>query len=142
MKRKLFSDKDGTTFKEDMHDITEEVKAFFVHVPYDIKRLLPDAEDFVNAAEHLAEMVKEGGEVDAIIDNILADIPGTTDEVIYAKARDLFVSAVIKMRIALDKAEQIGAIKRDTVIQLLQFENFATVKEAALAIEMVLFAQK
>ena len=53
MKRRLFSDKDGTTFKEDVADITEEVKAFFDTIPVKLKKLLPVAERFVMALQTL-----------------------------------------------------------------------------------------
>ena len=48
MKRKLFSQKDGTTFREDIKDIPEDVKNFFHSLPAKIKKALPEATDFLD----------------------------------------------------------------------------------------------
>jgi len=88
MKRRLFSDKDGTTFKEDVADISEEVKAFFQTIPVKLKKLLTTAERFVIALQTLDDAIEEGQPADIVIDKILSSIEGDVDERIYEAIKE------------------------------------------------------
>lgn len=81
--RKLFSQKDGTTFIEDIHDISDDVKAFFHAIPPRLKRYIADATDIVDFIEKVNDALADGQPLDAAIDFVLAQIPGSADEAIY-----------------------------------------------------------
>jgi len=136
MKRRLFSDKDGTTFKEDVADITEEVKAFFDTIPVKLKKLLPVAERFVMALQTLEDALSDGQPADIAIDSILKGIKGDVDEKIYEAIKEAlhgFVDYITdtlrrwgygeaKMKFASDGMEEvfedITKLDADTAIQL------------------------
>ncbi len=150
-KRRLFSRNDGTTFGEDVREISEEIAAFLRGIPAKIKSLLPEAEDIVVALEQLEANLRDGMPVDEAIDRALAIIPGTQQEAFYALAKQALSAFVVKLRIVLDKAGEIvegvegvspeGAIKRATAVRLIrEFNNMKpTENEAALALETAVF---
>ena len=82
-KRKLFSQKDGSTFLEDAADIAEDVKAFFNALPLELKRLLPIAEDIVRALQNLDDMLEEGEPVNEAIEKVLAMTKSEVDDKLY-----------------------------------------------------------
>lgn len=82
-KRKLFSQKDGSTFLEDAADIAEDVKAFFNHLPLELKKLLPIAEDIVMALQNLDDMLEEGEPVNEAIEKVLAMTKTEVDDKVF-----------------------------------------------------------
>ncbi len=82
-KRKLFSKKDGTTFIEDMQDISDEAKAIFNGLPLKLKKWLYESTQIVEALQKLDEALEDGQPVDKVIDFILAQIKGEAQENIY-----------------------------------------------------------
>jgi len=136
MKRRLFSDKDGTTFKEDVADISEEVKAFFQTIPVRLKKLLPVAERFVLAFQTLDDALADGQPADMVIDKILSSIKGDVDERVYEAIKEWLhkfvefaedattftVDGASKMQFASAGMEQvftdITKLEADTAIQL------------------------
>jgi len=136
MKRKLFSKKDGTTFVEDLHDITEEVKLFFHALPPRIKQWISEATDIVDALEKLDQAFADGQPADVAIDYVLGLIKGDVDEQIYEAIKDALHSLIIyfeipeqdtgslKMAAASEAILQISELSRleaDTTAQLAVF---------------------
>ncbi len=148
MKRRIFSRKDGTTFKEDMHDISEEVGAFLKGLPAKIKALLPEAEDFSRAVQALSDAVKDGQPADAAIDLALSYIPGTADEEFYAKAKHALEALAIRLQILIDQANDItnawGSAKRETAASLVIEWNSGEPQaiEANYAVETAVYYTK
>lgn len=82
MKRKLFSKKDGTTFIEDVKDISEEVKNFFNSLPPKIKKWIAEAETIVEFLERIEEAF-ESQELEAALEFVFAQIKGDRDKEIF-----------------------------------------------------------
>lgn len=76
MKRKLFSNADGTTFGED-------IRAIFSALLLKIKPWEDVAYKIVDFLERVDEAIKEGTPTDEVIDKVLAAIPGSADDKIY-----------------------------------------------------------
>lgn len=142
-KRKIFSRKDGTTIKEDVTAINEEIHALVQGLPGRVKKLLPEAEDFVVGVEYLATLIKEGSEVDIAINQVLDILPIKNDSAIYHKVRDYLAHFAIQLRIAFEKAEQISNIKLNTASQLVRAVNDIDVSviDSNLAVELAVFYQ-
>lgn len=139
-KRKLFSKKDGTTFVEDVQDISEDVKAFIAGLPAKIKTILPEAEDIVHAVEDVAAAVKDGTPVDVTIKRVLEQIPGTKDEHIYEFVKSLLQKLSIQLNVALDAAQEVGPIKKYVASELVMWTaNVHERYQANLAVEIAVF---
>jgi len=82
-KRKLFSNSDGSTFKEDIAAIKENIKARFEHLPIELKKLLPIAEDIVIYLQLLDDMLEEGHPVNEAIEKVLALTKSEVDDKLY-----------------------------------------------------------
>lgn len=76
MKRKLFSNADGTTFGED-------VRAILSSLLLKIKPYEEIAYKIVDFLERIDAAIKEGTPTDQVIDKVLAAIPGSSQEAIY-----------------------------------------------------------
>jgi len=82
-KRKLFSKKDGTNLKQDISAIKENIKARFEHLPIELKKLLPIAEDIVIYLQLLDDMLEEGHPVNEAIEKVLALTKSEVDDKLY-----------------------------------------------------------
>lgn len=82
-KRKLFSQKDGTTLKQDISAIKEEIKAWFEHLPLEIKKLMPIAEKAVHFLQELDDMLEDGQPVNEAIEKVLAMTKSEVDDKAY-----------------------------------------------------------
>ena len=141
MKRRLFSDKDGTTFKEDVADISEEVKAFFQTIPVKLKKLLTTAERFVIALQTLDDAIEEGQPADIVIDKILSSIKGDVDERIYEAIQEALHDFVAYITTLGQWAT--GESKMDFASDgMLQVFPDITKLEADTAIQLACYAQK
>lgn len=139
-KRKLFSKKDGTTFVEDVQDISEDVKAFIAGVPAKIKSILPEAEDIVHAVEEVAAAVKDGTPVDVTIKRVLEHIPGTKDEKMYEFVRTFLGNLVVLLTRALQEKMEFGDLKKSTASELVMWTaNVHERNVANLAVEIAVF---
>ena len=76
MKRKLFSNADGTTFGED-------VRAILSSLLLKIKPYEEIAYKIVDFLERVDAAIKEGTPTDQVIDKVLAEIPSSVDDAIY-----------------------------------------------------------
>lgn len=85
MKRKLFSQKDGTTIGEDLKAIFETEK----NKLWDLVKKFGDvAETIINAMRDVSDSIREGTPVDKTIDFVLSRIPGDADEKLYKYIQD------------------------------------------------------
>jgi hypothetical protein len=82
-RRRLFSDKDGTKFSEDFEALSEQIKAWFSHLPLEIKRLLPIAEKAVYFLQELDDMLEDGQPVNEAIEKVLKLTKSEVDEKAY-----------------------------------------------------------
>lgn len=82
-KRRLFSDKDGTNFREDLHDI-------FLNLKHWVKDHADITQPIINVLEEIKIQIREGSPVDQIIDLALSKliIPGDPDEKVYKWFQD------------------------------------------------------
>lgn len=134
-KRKLFSNADGSTFREDISDISEEVKAFFNSLPLELKKLLPIAEDIVRALQNLDDMLEEGHQVNEAIEKVLEMTKTEVDDKLYDILKDALHSLVdtitmlegnlnmceakrFEAGMALETYAEVSSIQADTAIQL------------------------
>lgn len=151
--RRLFSRKDGTTFREDFPTFIGEVRRFVIGLPSHIKKVLPEAEDFVVAVEHLANALKDGEPLDLAIKKALEFIPGDVDSAVYTKSKQILSAAAMRLRIILDEINkkveyieggnpqsQYSSAKRETAAILLQTEKLSIGSaEANLAVEAAVY---
>lgn len=131
-KRKLFSNSDGSTFKEDVLDISEEVKAFFNHLPLELKKLLPIAEDIVRALQNLDDMLEEGHPVNEAIEKVLAAL--NVDERLYATIK-FSLHQFVEMA-------QTGLSKFVLATNVLMSDSEVSEIEAQTAIQLAVYAVK
>ena len=136
-KRKLFSQKDGTKFGEDIADIADDVKAFFNHLPLELKKLLPIAEDIVRALQNLDDMLEEGKPLNEAIEKVLAMTKSEVDDKLYDCITNMlhsFIDTLVMLEgeignetgetksleasIALTDYSGVPALQADTAIQL------------------------
>lgn len=82
MKRKIFSQKDGTKIGEDLKEIYHEV------IDKLVRKYGDDAEKIIDFLKMIDEQIKEGTETDLIIDKVLSLIPGHANEDIYKFIQD------------------------------------------------------
>jgi len=136
-KRKLFSKKDGTNLKQDISAIKENIKARFEHLPIELKKLLPIAEDIVIYLQLLDDMLEEGHPVNEAIEKVLALL--NLDDKFYeliknaihvfaeraaaylSQADYQLVSPTLKFETAsnvIEVSEKIDKLQADTAIQL------------------------
>lgn len=83
MKRRLFSKDDGTTTIQDISAMTEEFKAWFNHLPLEIKKLMPIAEKAVRFLQELDDMLEEGHPVNEALEKVLAMTKTEVDDKAY-----------------------------------------------------------
>lgn len=114
MKRKLFSKKDGTTFRQDINDISEDVRAFFNGLPAHIKKWLPEAEDIVRSLQKIENALQDGQPADQIARLIMAQIKGEVDEIVYEWLRDRLNELIMELESAILAAQ--GFIELETVV--------------------------
>lgn len=80
MKRKLFSQKDGTTLGQDLKAIFETEKNKLWDL---VQKFGEPAEKIIDFLRLVNEKIQEGTPTDLIIDKVLEAIPGHADEDIY-----------------------------------------------------------
>lgn len=68
MKRRLLSQKDGTTFKEDVEDIIFDIDHW-------VKKHLHISSPIIDAMQWVVDKIKEGTPTDQIIDNLITSLP-------------------------------------------------------------------
>lgn len=143
-KRKLFSNADGSTFREDISDISEEVKAFFNHLPLELKKLLPIAEDIVRALQNLDDMLEEGHYVNEALEKVLAMTKTEVDDKLYEVLK---VQLNVFAAFAEDAFNEIkewdtSVNKKTTAVEaLIEYENVEEIK-ADTAIQLAVYAVK
>lgn len=144
MKRRFFSRKDGTTFKEDVHDLSDNLKEFFHGLPENIKLILPDAEDFVAAVQAVSDAIKDGEVADIAVRKALEFIPGDLDTEIYEKAKHLLEQLAIRLQIILENAKTWDwrNAKKETATILTMATTSATTKDASYAVETSVYYTK
>lgn len=82
-RRRLFSKEDGTTLPEDLQAIAEQFKAWFEHLPLEIKKLMPIAEKAVHFLQELDDMLEDGTPVNEAIEKVLAMTKSEVDDKAY-----------------------------------------------------------
>lgn len=152
--RRLFSRRDGKTFREDFPEVVEEVRLFINSLPFRIKLLLPEVEDYIEAIEAVHQATKEGSDFDIIVDKALEFIPGEKDSEVYNTARQLISEFAVKLMYMLEKIKEnvyqqpeqvlkdsVSYEKRAAATDLIRKFNHDKLKtnEIALAIETVLY---
>ena len=142
-KRKLFSQKDGSTFLEDAADIAEDVKAFFNHLPLELKRLLPIAEDIVRALQNLDDMLEEGEPVNEAIEKVLAMTKSEVDDKLYECIKDMLHSFVETLTILMNEiGSETGETKSlEASIALTDYSGVPAL-QADTAIQLAVYAVK
>lgn len=101
MKRRLFSKKDGSTFREDIKDISQDVKAFFNGLPAKLKTWIPEAEDAVRALQVIEDALQDGQPADQIARVIMARIKGDVDERVYEFLREKLGELIMELESAI-----------------------------------------
>ena len=101
-RRRLFSDKDGTKFSEDFEALSEQIKAWFSHLPLEIKRLLPIAEKAVYFLQELDDMLEDGQPVNEAIEKVLKLTKSEVDE----KAYEVFKNYITRFADLAEKLMQ------------------------------------
>ena len=143
-KRKLFSQKDGSTFLEDAADIKEDVKAFFNHLPLELKKLLPIAEDIVRALQNLDDMLEEGTPVNEAIEKVLAMTKSEVDDKLY-ELFETFLNdfAGVAVEIFEEFEKWVTSFqKKDTAVDILSAYTGAKEIQADTAIQLAVYAVK
>ena len=148
MKRKLFSQKDGTTFREDVADISDDVRAWFENVPLEIKRLLAPAEQFVHGVEHINELLKDGMPLNEAIEKAL-EIIGVDDK-LYQSFKIMLEIFVSRAKIFFENdgnkslffEKFAGNVKREAATEALIISTEANKLEADTAIQFAVYALK
>ena len=143
-KRKLFSQKDGSTFLEDAADIAEDVKAFFNHLPLELKKLLPIAEDIVRALQNLDDMLEEGTPVNEAIEKVLAMTKSEVDDKLY-ELFETFLNdfAGVAVEIFEEFEKWVTSFqKKDTAVDILSAYTGAKEIQADTAIQLAVYAVK
>ena len=143
-KRKLFSQKDGTTFLEDAADIRDDVKAFFNHLPLELKKLLPIAEDIVRAIQTLDDLLEEGEAADIAIGKVLFMIKGDVDDNLYELLKTFLNDfAGVSFEIFEEFDKQVTSLqKNDTAFDSLSHQTGAKEIQADTAIQLAVYAVK
>lgn len=91
----IFSKKDGTTFIEDVHIISDRMKLFFDALPGRIKKWLYEATVIVDALQKLDDALTEGQPADKAIDFILSQLK--LDAHIYEAIKEALNQFVISL---------------------------------------------
>lgn len=144
-KRKLFSNSDGTTFLEDAADIKEDVKAFFNHLPLELKTLLPIAEDIVRALQNLDDMLEEGTPVNEAIEKVLAMTKSEVDDRVYTIIKHAVEVLSERFGKSLDVFGRDlfwGEAKHQTASDVLIGEQQVSKLQADTAIQLAVYAVK
>lgn len=144
-KRKLFSNADGSTFPEDISDITEEVKAFFNSLPLELKKLLPIAEDIVRALQVASDAVKDGSPLDQALQKALDLTKTEADDKIYEvvkNAVELFLDRVKPYLNSNALLFYLADLKKQSASMTLKFAESLTQVQADTAIQLAVYAVK
>ena len=143
-KRKLFSQKDGSTFLEDAADIRDDVKAFFNHLPLELKKLLPIAEDIVRAIQTLDDLLEEGEAADIAIGKVLFMIKGDVDDNLYELLKTFLNDfAGVAVEIFEEFEKWVTSFqKKDTAVDILSAYTGAKELQADTAIQLAVYAVK
>ena len=84
-KRRLFSKSDGTNTWEDLINIKNETISKMFSF---IRKFGEEAEKVIDFIALIDDQIREGTQTDMIMDAVLAQIPGSTDEAIYKFIQD------------------------------------------------------
>lgn len=141
-RRKWFSQKDGTTFIQDVQDASEELKNFFDALPLKIKKYLNEATWLVDAIQKVDDLIEDGTPLDVAITTVLNQTITEVDNEIYAMVKE----ALDKLLVFLDVAEEVGglegAYKNQLVSEtLVNFSNLNAL-EADTATQVAVYAYK
>lgn len=125
--RKLFSKKDGTTFFEDIKDISDDAKALFDGLPIKLRKWIYESTVIIDALQKLDDALQEGEPADKAIDFILGQIKGDADERIY-EAIKIALNELLQftefMNEDLDTLTIPGQIKRNIGVgTLIEISN-------------------
>lgn len=144
MKRKLFSKKDGTTTKEDIAAIKQNIKARFEHLPIELKKLLPIAEDIVIYLQLLDDMLEEGHPVNEAIEKVLALTKTEVDDELYELFKVFMVDfAHIAESIFDELSEWVTSFqKRETAVDILSAYTLSSELQADTAIQLAVYSIK
>lgn len=140
-KRRLFSQKDGTTLSEDLKDISEEVKAWFNHLPLEIKKLMPIAEKAVILIQELDDMLVDGKPVDEAIESVLKMTKTEVDDnayIVFKKYLEMFAERALDWFENLD----ISDLKFEIAGGIITGVEGATQIQADTAAQLAVYAVK
>lgn len=80
--RRWFSQKDGTTFLQDLQDASEDLKQFFNGIPPKLKVWLSEAETIIDFLERL-KVILESEKLERALEILFAQIDGEKDRRIF-----------------------------------------------------------
>ncbi len=144
-KRKLFSPKDGTKFGEDIADIADDVKAFFNHLPLELKKLLPIAEDIVRALQYVSDAIKDGSPLDVAIQKALDLTESGADNKAYEVIKHAIQTFAERAVIYIGRVEYemvCGTIKFETASNVIEVSEKIEKLQADTAIQLAVYAVK
>ena len=144
-KRKLFSPKDGTKFGEDIADIADDVKAFFNHLPLELKKLLPIAEDIVRASQVVSDAIKDGSPFDVAMQKALDFTKSEVDDEAYEIVKMAVEVLCERLEAFLDKTVLLlvlSDIKKENASSVLESTKNVTKLQADTAIQLAVYAVK
>jgi hypothetical protein len=107
---RLFSKKDGTSFIEDIHTISDKTKLFLAGFPDHLKKWLYEATIIIDALQKLDDALQEGEPADKAIDFILGQIKGEADERLYEYVKESLHDFLGRLD---DLAEKFGTDRRN-----------------------------
>lgn len=142
-KRKLFSNSDGSTFKEDIAAIKQNIKARFEHLPIELKKLLPIAEDIVIYLQLLDDMLEEGHPVNESIEKVLALL--NLDDKFYELIKNaihLLAERAQECISNIDYQLSSSMLKREVATGILTWSQKTTFLEADTAIQLAVYSIK
>lgn len=85
--RRLFSNKDNTTFFQDVSDISDEVKLWVNTLPVKLKKHLQEAGVFVEIFEDIHRLLENGSQLDTAIETVLNATETEFDNELYEKIK-------------------------------------------------------
>lgn len=144
--RKLFSKKDGTTFFEDIHAISDEAKALFDGLPIKLRKWIYESTVIIDALQKLDDALQEGEPADKAIDFILGQIKGDADELLYESIKQALSDFVdrlnyLKEKFATDEIAE-GSEKKEFATDVLIEVSKLSVLEADTVTQNAVYIYK
>lgn len=129
MKRRLFSNNDGTSFFEDLRDVfsdaTEAVRLFFAKLFGNIRNWYDEVgEPVVVFLEALKSVIQSGSTTGNILDNIVASTPVKLDDVILNWLRTNLPIAINKWQGVDEIIDDAEGIVNDFIDQFSDMSDY------------------